>query len=431
MKIPTSPHFTPIPLTEAYTIDHQALTGGLEAPAGIGELTGQRTFCGIPFALGGPREKNAILLEDKTVAIDLNEQRATYLLFLHVVEDRVSNYQPELADFAIDGNELGDLVADYTLEYADGSEEAAPILRRFAIQQSRIGWGASAFAAIPALDPVAFSATTDEQIAHGTTSSLYGRGETRTASGRERPGDLLWIYALPNPYPERPIRRILCVPQKERAVIYAITATELIEHPLRPGIRRKARLPLPASVQPNKIGEVDGLQIDLGTVISARAALDYDETEWLGDAPLVQPNPSASAVVVEYVAHPQAMLYVPTGTEEYIRYALADLTGAGPTGADPTGADPTENHSAASALIEIAPAHLPVNVRVVDQRSGQPAAVRIHCHGVHGEYLPPRGNHRRVNPHWFEDNYGEFVNGENQYAYINGETIIDLPLGDV
>ena len=58
-------------------------------------------------------------------------------------------------------------------------------------------------------------------------------------------------------------------------------------------------------------------------------------------------------------------------------------------------------------------------------------AVRIHFHGADGEYLPPRGNHRKVNPYWFEDNYGEFVNQHNQYAYIHGECEIDLPLGEV
>ena len=46
-----------------------------------------------------------------------------------------------------------------------------------------------------------------------------------------------------------------------------------------------------------------------------------------------------------------------------------------------------------------------------------------------GEYLPPRGHHRKVNRYWFEDNYGEFVNGRNQYSYISGECIVDLPLG--
>jgi hypothetical protein len=57
--------------------------------------------------------------------------------------------------------------------------------------------------------------------------------------------------------------------------------------------------------------------------------------------------------------------------------------------------------------------------------------VRLHIHGEAGEYLPPRGHHRKVNPYWFEDNYGEFVNVHNQYAYINGECEVDVPLGNI
>ena len=52
-------------------------------------------------------------------------------------------------------------------------------------------------------------------------------------------------------------------------------------------------------------------------------------------------------------------------------------------------------------------------------------------HGQFGEYLPPKGYHRKVNPYWFEDNYGEFVNSHNQYCYIQGECVADLPLGEV
>ena len=58
-------------------------------------------------------------------------------------------------------------------------------------------------------------------------------------------------------------------------------------------------------------------------------------------------------------------------------------------------------------------------------------AVRLHLHGGAGEYLPPKGYHRTVNGNWFEDNYGEFVDGYNQYAYIPGKCVSDLPLGEV
>ncbi len=414
MKPSVSPYFTPVTLTNAFTVDHQTLTDGLRAPIGVGELTGHQNFCGIPFALGQPGEKNVILLENHGVHIDVDTLTATYLIFLHAVEDRVTNYWPGLADFSVDGNELGDLVADYTLEYADGSVETAPILRRFAIQQSRIAWGASAFAAIPALKPGVFYTSTEEQILGNWARRPYGNGETRHASGRERSADKLWLYALPNPHPAKPIRRIVCTPQKERALIYGITATTLTDHPLRAGIRRKARLTLPAGATLNKLGELDSVDIDLGVVISARAAFDYDHARWLGVEPVVLPAKSDQAVLIEYTAHPQAKLYVATGSDTQQVYDLAALTAL-----------------ADSALIAVAPAHRPVTVRVVEQASQQPVAVRIHLHGAHGEYLPPRGNHRQVNPYWFEDNYGEFVNVHNQYAYIQGECVVDLPLGDV
>ena len=411
MKPPVSPYFTPVTLSKAFTLDHQTLTDGLRAPIGVGELTGHQTFCGMPFVLGQPGEKNVILLENQAVHIDVDALTATYLIFLHAVEDRVTNYWPGLADFSVDGNELGDLVADYTLEYADGTVETAPILRRFAIQQSRIAWGASAFAAIPATKPAVFHTLTEEQILGNLPRRPYGNGETRHASGRERSAEKLWLYALPNPHPAKPIRRIVCTPQKERALIYGITATTLTEHPLRASMRRKARLTLPTGATLNKLGELDNVDIDLGVVISARAAFDYDHARWLGAEPVVLPAKSEQAVIVEYTAHPQAKLYVATGPDTQQIYDLAALS--------------------AAELIEVAPAHRPVAVRVVEQVSQQPVAVRIHLHGAHGEYLPPRGNHRQVNPYWFEDNYGEFVNVHNQYAYIPGECVVDLPLGDV
>ena len=84
----------------------------------------------------------------------------------------------------------------------------------------------------------------------------------------------------------------------------------------------------------------------------------------------------------------------------------------------------------AGATVEVAEARQLARVRVVDG-AGREVAVRIHFHGAQGEYLPPRGNHRKVNGNWFEDNYGEFVNSLNQYAYINGACELEAPLGEV
>lgn len=410
MQIPASAHFTPIDLTTYYNIERSALDEPLRTPSDIAQLYGDASFLGIPFKLGPSAQPNVILMEGSPIAIATNNLSATYLVFAHVVADRVSNYQEGFADYSVDGNELGDHVADYTLEYADGESANVPILRRFAIQQSRIQWGASPFAAMPHAKPAVFRNATEEIELQRLTRKSYGRSETRHSSGRESSPDKLWLYALPNPNPGKPIARIVLTPGQERSAIYAISTTNLTEHPLRPGVRHKLRLTLPEGVQLNAIGELDDLDIDLGSVISARAALNYDLDAWQSPTPVVQPVRATDAVVIEYVAHPQAKLYIstPNGLRAY------DLC--------------SEN---SDGVVHVEPALRPVNIHIIEKGSGAPAAVRLHLHGAAGEYLPPRGRHRKVNPYWFEDNYGEFSNLHNQYAYVDGFCIADLPLGTV
>jgi hypothetical protein len=414
MQIPASAHFTPLNLTAHYNVERTALDESLRTPADTLNSHGDTSLLGIPFQLGLASQPNVILLAEEAVAIPVNQLKATYLLFVHAVADRVTNYQDGFADYSVDGNELGDHVADYTLEYADGEQIAVPILRRFAIQQSRTQWGASAFAAMPHHKPGVFLNATEEIQLQRLSRVPYGTSETRIASGRERSPEKLWIYALPNPYPDKPIAQIVLNPRQEHAAVYAISATNLADHPLRPTLRRKLHLTLPEGVTLNGLAELDGLDMDLGTVISARAALDYDLEAWQSATPVVQPTRATDAVIVEYAAHPQAKLYLTTSSG-LVTY---DLNEHG-------------DSDASKGIIPVEPAHRPVNIHIVEKESGQPATVRLHLHGAAGEYLPPRGRHRKVNSFWFEDNYGEFANLYNQYAYVDGFCEVDLPLGKV
>jgi hypothetical protein len=417
MQIPASSHFMPLDLTAHYNVDRTALAEALRPPSDVLDVHGDTSLLGIPFQFGPASQSNVILLDQTPVTIDTDHLQATYVLFVHAVADRISNYQENLADYAVDGNELGDHVADYVLEYADGEKAEVPILRRFAIQQSRILWGASPFAAMPHLKPRVFLNATEETSLQRIPTVPYGNSETRTSSGRERSRDKLWVYALPNPNPDKPIMRIVLSPKDERAVIYAISTTNLQEHPLRPGVRRKLRLTLPQGVQLNGISELEGLDIDLGTVISARAALNYDVAQWNTTNPVVFPDRATDAVIVEYAAHPQAKLYLTT-PNGLVTYDLCATDGEQGVGEQ-------------EGIVHVAPAHRPVNIHIVEKESGAPATVRIHFHGAAGEYLPPRGRHRKVNPFWFEDNYGEFANLHNQYAYVDGFCEVDLPLGTI
>jgi hypothetical protein len=186
-----------------------------------------------------------------------------------------------------------------------------------------------------------------------------------------------------------------------------VTLTTVTGHPLRPGLRRRRRLRLPEGVALNALGEVDDadIGIDLGVVISARAVRDYDHARWCSDEPVVQPVPSGRDVIVEYAGHPQARLFL--GDE--VHHLGSDR----------------------SPAVELPPAERPVRLRFVEQGSGEPVAVRLHLHGPAGEYLPPRGHHRKVNRTWHQDTDAEFASGENQYAYVDGACIADLPLGTV
>lgn len=426
MNIPASPHFFPLDLGQAFNASQENLPDSLKS-ADQG-FFGRQVFQGIPFDFGTPNQPNVILMDNAEIEIRLGDIPASYLLFVHAVENRETVLPPDLThpDAAgrnverFTGTELGGLVSEYRIEYADGTSAAAPIHRRFAIQQPRTRWGASPFAAVTTTKPFVTGSSTESYGLRQQPAVPYGWAETRHYSGRDWNSFMgqrhLWIYALPIPNPEKPISRIVCVPRTERSVIYAISGTTVKDHPLRPGTRQKLRLELPDGVALNAIGELEAVDIDLGSVISARAALDYDRERWLGHESNVQPARSERAVVIEYIAHPMAKLYVGSGAGEtaqsdWIVYDLAALQGG--------------------AVSVVEAALRPVRLRIVEKGSNQPVAVRLHLHGQAGEYLPPKGNHRKVNPYWFEDNYGEFVNGLNQYAYIPGECVVDLPLGEV
>jgi hypothetical protein len=441
VHIPPSPHFTPLSLATVFNGDRANLDGGLQPRTGdapdwsLSHAFGAQTFHGMPFMLGDPGQPNVILLAEGAAGGDLRIEvapfKATYLVFLHVVEDRPV---AEPAGFASmgpaplagrnDGNELGRRVSDYILDYGDGARAETSILRRFAIQQRHITWGPSPFAAIPALGPAVFTSGTEDYLLGRIATEPWGRGETRHDSRRAVDVENLWLYALPNPEPEKPIHAIILRGGDERSLIYGISRTTLTDHPLRPGVRRKLRLALPEGAALNAVGELDAdsrmpeIGIDLGTVISARAALDYDVARWVGDEADVQPEPSANAVIVEYAAHPGGRLYVVSGPDSHLSVDLG-------------AADTTAPNGSSLRIDPIAAANRPVQLRVIDKSTRQPVAVRLHLHGEAGEYLPPRGHHRKVNPYWFEDNYAEFVNGANQYSYIPGECVVDLPIGRV
>ena len=412
MEIPNSPFFQPVDLSDHFNTARTALPDALKTPRILDQHYGTNTFRGMPFLLGPEDGPNVVALSNDAIEIPLDGATATYVVILHVAEDRVTNYADGLADFQVDGNEIGHHVADYALRFADGTEVAQSIHRRFAVQQARYQWGASPFAAVPAQWDNVVPGNAD-QIALGRDDvPLFGRGECRVRSARDfGPDEQAWLYAMPNPHPEKVIRSLHLAPATEQSVVYGICLARVEEHPLRTPVRSKVLLTLPEDVKFNAIGELDDVAIDLGTVISARQQFLYDHERWSSADPDLQPELSETAAVIEYAAHPQARLYVKAADGKLVSHDLA-ATNGGP-------------------LISVAPATHKVRIHVLDKQSGRPVGVRLHLHGEQGEYLPPKGYHRKVNANWFEDNYAEFANALNQYAYVEGMCEADLPHGRV
>lgn len=415
---PTSPYFSPVALDGVFNASRQDLPPELRTPRKFADVQGPRTIRGMPFLFGFTGRPDVVLIADGSVSLTLGGATASYLVFVHVVEDA-----PEGADVRFTGDRtpsrLGSVVSEYVLEYADGSRHVVPILRGFSIQQARIVGGlgiSTSWVCVPAVDDRVVAAV-DEALTLGLPSEgawFYGRESGRTAAGVWAADDewdpgVLWLGAVRNPRPRDPISAIVCRPVEARSAVYALSVSAVSDHPLRPGRRGKLRLALPDGVDPNAIGEVadSDIAIDLGLVISARPALEYDREHWLTweKGVVAQPARCEREVIIEYAAHPQAHLHL--GGQVY---DLARL---------------------AHASVDRLPDERPVRLRFVERGKPERIAVRLHMHGEAGEYLPPRGHHRKVNRVWHQDNYAEFVCGENQYAYVDGECTADLPLGTV
>ncbi|MER8716613.1 CehA/McbA family metallohydrolase [Mesorhizobium sp. M1295] len=434
MKTPPSPHFTPLDLKTSFNATRHRIGGGLAVLTGDDwsvKLQGLQSCRGIPFLFGDQSERDVLLLRPggDAVTVLLPSKVVTYLIFVQAVADRPQNIRGfgdiGPATLGIDGNDLGQLVSTYSLQYADGGEVHLPLLRRFGIQQRHISWGASPFAAVPARAPSVHATHSDDIALDRVPSFDFGSAEQRNSSGRLTDDENLWLYALPNPHPEREIASLRLRAENEESLIYAISTTELEEHPLRLQGRRKLRMGLPDGVNVNALGELDvddrgdQIGIDLGTVISARAVLDYAGQNWLSDLPDVQPVRSGGEVIVEYSAHPDARLYLRRGDGSLLVRELRSLETV---------------HSVTNQVLHavaIEAATRAVKFQIIEKGTGRRVGARLHVHGPHGEYLPPKGHHRKVNTGWFEDLFGEFVNGLNQYAYVDGTCTVDLPIGAI
>jgi len=381
-------------------LSRQARNNVDQAPAG------ECVCWGIPFSVD-----RVALATTEPVVLRWDAVTAPWLVLMHTTDiaGPARNEQGFFTDPRGQGL-LGEHVADYVLLYADGSEERVAIRRRHQIGMMSKGWGTNCFQAVAHVKPHPMP-TTSEQSLPGL---VWGWSQTRVANP-DGPAWINWLWGWENPRPGEPIVGLRIEPKSEIIILSAVSAGQVTSLPLRWERRQKAVLTLPqgaaADLGLTHDGLLKHLQLDLGQVISAQRRTVYPNDSWARTYDNKVPDVSSRELLVEYTAHPDARFHLEDGT--LIPASEVAVGGAG-------------------ALVPIAAATQRVRMRVLDKATNMPVAVRLHVHGEAGEYLAPLDRHRIPNPFWYEDWSADYINPNAHFCtYIPGETVIDLPVGNV
>lgn len=402
---PQSTHFSPIALDGNYTFSGITLSGVSErlVSAASAAPQGHAVAWGIPFEITNP-----IVLTNEAAQIDIAPTHCRQLIFMHTSDIRPD--EPAASGFITPmrgEGKLGEYAANYIVTYEDGTTETLEIKRRFHIGAVSRRWGENCFMAVPMHKQQPIRAS------HEQVSAAWGRSQTRVDTRDNAPW-MNWLYCWENPYPQKRIISIQFAPISGAIVISAITAGNASSNPLRWERRQKAIVNMPNGEEFDPHLNDDGLlaqiQLDLGQVIYAERRSTYPNDAWDTTHNNKLPVQSASEVLVEFTAHQDAVFHMSNGQ----KIPLAQL-----------------QHTN-SELQLVAPATTRVRLRVVLQGTSTVVPVKLHVHGEAGEYLAPVDRHRTPNGAWFEDYSADFTHQRNHHCtYINGETLIDLPLGKV
>ena len=373
---------------------------------------GEQEYWGVPFALGSAdAAKSWIRLNQSGVSVPIGRDGVTHVIFAHFcdAEKGVSD-DPGVRGMVM---QPGERLATYTLRYADGTEQSQPVRRRFEVN-STAAWGQLAFAARPQSAPVPLDL--DGPYPRGA----WGRWQTSVGTESTRTAAHFWIYALPNPHPDRTVESLhLAACTDGNLVVAGITLYTGTHHPLRHNQLESFRIGLAPELNSGS-PEDTPVSVDLGTLARKYAVPAFDPEAWLADeAPGLgeaEDGDGASSLIVDVTASPDATLNVADHT-----VPMESLYNTGKS-----------KSSDGKVRVEVlTPERTWVHVRLVDAESSKPTAARVHFRSPDGRYFPPYGHRHEVNANWFEDYAGDLKLGNTQYAYVDGTFQIELPVGDV
>jgi hypothetical protein len=370
--------------------------------------SGDGVAWGIPFHIG----PKFIHVKNDPVIKEIDPFKAKWIVFLHNSDRSWPNKRKDgFYEKPFTGiGRLNEHVANYVVEYSDGTKQTLPIRQRYHVGMFQQVWGENCIECVAHHKPrpVAFH--------HRQTSAGWGWTQTRVNS-EDRGNWINWLYAWENPNPEKDIKSFRFEPVENCSIIVsAISAGNVRSNPLRWESRKKALLVLPSGEEFNPTLDENGLlsqlKMDLGQVISAEPRLLYPDDNWASTYNNKVAQRSGKEIIVEYSAHADASFHL------LDRKVIQLDDAVGETGTN--------------YIRPIATAKKRIKIRVVEKGSSKPVPVKFHAHGVSDEYLAPVDRHRQGNNAWFEDYSVDFVNqGLHNCTYIPGETRVDVPLGKI
>jgi hypothetical protein len=418
----STPQCSPIPIHDAYNRNISKLTAD-DCSGNVLEnrqhlLTGVNILCGIPFELGMEGDApNVLLLKDSPVTLDLpRPSRDPFLIFLHAADYKANECGEDgLVRHHMGTPRLGETVAVYSFRYADGTSHDIPVRRRFNIGEFTHGWGADCFECIPHAKPQAFRSNTDEIVRNGVSGRAWGNSLFNSTGGGSDSSMKHWIFAAENPHTDKDLCSITFRPADGTVFLFGLTGSDLQTNPIRWEASKRMKLVLPEGSELNRFGDFDDLDMDMGCITATFPVTDYNDAAWESGYINKPPVQSRKAVIIEYTAHPQACLYFGKEGASIPVRGLAE-----------------KSCNIDGYIVQAAQKPgIPVKIRIIDRSSGLPVPAKLHIHGMDGEYLAPMNRHRFPNPHWFEDYSVDFTNAGHHAAYVDGETIVRLPAGEV
>ena len=395
---------------------------------------GQQSMRGIPFQLGpeGVEVKRWLLLSTSsqvpgTRAAEIPLGRQASFLCLAAFCDWDPNEAPPTNAGPKHIEKVGQRLAQAVLAYEDGREHSLSLRRRFEVNAPSTEWGHLSFASLT------HEKDAPTQLTDPLRNAMHwGRLQTAELdqnypSGPDgRAAAIVWISALPNPQPDRPLKSLrLESTSDDLLAVCGLTLFHGSENPLR-----FERLALYRIRLPEAIGDIERwkVEVDLGIVARTYALRKFQPESWLtspeaGLGERSEPMPEDRFLYAEVTASREATLWL-----------LDSKSGKGYSfdlGAVAAGREASPRDAEAVRVEVLQREKVWLHGEVVDASTGRPTPVRLAFRSEQGRYIPPYGHRTEINDAWFEDYGADVKVKDTSFAYIDGTFQVELPVGDV